>query len=451
MILFNLLISQNIAQVPTSSHLFSKDVPKHFRSSSSLIKSLTLAYVVKEPSVLMEHKKSLAARKFFRENYWQQLVNIVWHKSILMSAFDKASSKYIIELSHINAYRDQNTSKNLVSKFSKSLLEGSIVSSFSSSIPTHTPLLALQYKWPKYLKACKSKMLNLFNSSPYGEYLKYAKRYLSRNITLNHFPLFVVSNYLGQMIISEPSTELIQKKNFWTHSLSTSTANQFHQGWFFTSFDDAKEYMDSINKQYGLQKNHLKVFVCNFSALYEIQNEFGHQVYFRLMPDLKEVSSLIKTHRYNGGISFHKKQKYGATYFQGQPIYIIKSNGNNANSDLSVGRYLEKYDLVFANYETASNVFKKINSKSSNDRFKIPNIIVYNLESFIEDEIFGKTSPVSPSLLVPSQNSYSFTKKYLLRKKTSLAYNNIENYISLIRLWSKRILWSLTSKQPHGW
>jgi len=106
-----------------------------------------------------------------------------------------------------------------------------------------------------------------------------------------------------------------------------------------------------------------------------------------------------------------------------------------------------KYNLAFTNYNTAISTWNKLN----NDLFNVkrpsrPSLIVSNLEDSISNSFnYNKKYKF---LLVPSQESYNFTKQYQLRNKMNLVYSTISNHISSIELWSKRILWSLTSRQP---
>lgn len=453
MILFDLIVSQNITELSRGSALNDKCMHICLKSRSSMSKSFSLAYAIKNPEFLSEPKLNLASRKFARQNYWQKIADSIWEQPIFLSAPSKLHDRYAIELNYLNTHKEHGGNKYLVSRFSKSLLEGSISSSISTDLNAPLRLLSgVHYKWRKIFKLRQEKIMSLFQTNIYQDYLKRAKKYFSCYASINHFPLFAVSNSLGQMIISEPPGELEKKKDLLDYVWPAPEAEKLHQGWFFTSFEDAQEYMESISKYYNLSNDHLKVFVCNFSAFYNIADRFNHKVYFRLLPDLGEVGNLIKKYRHYGNISFHKKQKHGAKYFQGQPLYMLKTkehqeeyfNAYNATS-------LKRYNPVFTSYETAYSVLRKATSKSSSSKFKMPDLVIYNLESFIEDELAKSKSQHSSFLLVPSENAYWFTKKHFLRTNIDLACDTIASRIWSIQLWSRRVFWSLTSKQPYGW
>ncbi len=333
------------------------------------------------------------------------------------------------------------------------MLEGSVCSSLSSdNYDSFYASLSIRYPWAKVFKLKQEKILGLFYPNAYRQYLKKAQSYLSQNNAMNHFPLFVVSNNLGQMIISEPPNELDKGEDLFDYILPDLRPKRLHQSWFFVNFEDAQEYMGSISKYYGLKKDHLKIFACNFSSLYSILDKFSHQVYFRLVPDLEEVSNLIKNYRFRGNISFHEKQKYGSGYFQGQPLYMLRAKDQYMYPYAYNSQQVNKHSLIFTSYKTACNVLGKIANESPNlKKIKIPDLIVYNLESFIEDQFSLGEGLMRSFLLVPSQNSYWFTKNHFLRKKTNLMRDSVASYISFAQLWSKRILWSLTSRQPKDW
>ncbi len=449
MILFDLIVTQNITGLSRDLALDHGGQPVFCKSSKSMSKSLALAYVAKNPEILIGSKIDLANRNFIQKNYWQKIVNNAWRQVIFLSIPAKSYHKYVVELNYLNTNKDQWFNKRLVSNFSQSLLEGSVASLVSTEPISSTAVSAVQYDWRKSLKLKQEKILSLFKSDPNQHYIQRIKKYLTSNIFADHFPLFVVSNYLGQMIISEPPSELEEGRDLLEYIMPVSSARHLSQAWFFTSFEDAQEYMASIADYYDLQKGHLKIFTCGFSDFYNAVDKFGHKVYFRLVPDLQEVSNLIKKYRTYRNISFYKGQNYSSTSFQGQPLYMLKAKKqHNKPHDISCKNNLGAYDLLFTSYVTACNVLQKNVLKSFDaKKSQQPDLLVYNLESFIQDEL-SKDDPASSFLLVPSENTYCFTKKYFLQKKANLINDAILNYLLPIHLWSKRILWSLTSRQP---
>jgi len=450
MILFDLIVSQNTLRLSKNLALDYKRAPVFSKHYSSVAKSLAVAYIVKQPEILIESKVDLAKKNFIQKNYLQKIFNNAWRQVVFLSIPDKSYDKYVIELNYLNTRRDQNINKKLLSRFSKALLEGSVASFVSTDpIDSSPPVSTVQYLWRRGLKLSQQILPSVFACNPYQEHIKHAKNYLARNVFANHFPLFTVSNYLGQMIISEPPSNLEKNRGMFNHMTLKPYASHFYQAWFFTSFEDAQEYMSSIAEYYNLQKDHLKIFACTLSTFYDAIDKFGHNVHFRLMPDLKEVSNIVKKYKNYSNISFHERQKYSSAYFQGQPLYMVKTRSQSHNHyDSNNVSDLGKHDLLFADYVTACNVLNKTTDRSlSLKKLQIPSLLVYNLESFIQDELF-KDGQSSSLLLVPSENTYWFTKKNFLEHKAGLFNDTVSTCMLSIKLWSKRVLWSLTSKQP---
>lgn len=449
MILFDLIVSQNTLGLSKNLALDYKRASVFSKSYNSLIKSFPVAYTVKHSEVLTEPKVNLANRNFIQRNYWQKIFNHIWRQVVFLSIPSKSYSKYVIELNYLNTRRDQSINKRLISKFSRALLEGSVASCVSTDSIDASSVSSAQYLWRQSLKLKQERLLSIFTNNPYQDHLKRAKNYLAHNTFVDHFPLFAVSNYLGQMIISEPPNHLGKNIAMFEYRQSKLHSSQLYQAWFFISFQDAQEYMSSIADHYDLQKDHLRISTCTFSTFYDVVDKFGHKVHFRLLPDLQEVSDMVKRYRNYRNISFHENQGCSSTYFQGQPLYMLKTkNGCHNYYGTSNLKDLGKYDLLFTNYTTACNVLNKITDRSlSSTKLQIPSLLVYNLESFLKDE-FLKDDSSNLFLLVPSENTYWLTKKHFLEQKATLVNDAVSSSLSSVRLWSKRVLWSLTSKQP---
>jgi len=205
--------------------------------------------------------------------------------------------------------------------------------------------------------------------------------------------------------------------------------------------------MENIRQIYGLKKNSVKIFTCNISTLYRIMSKFDHKIEFKLIPDLQEISKLIKQYRYSKNISFHSNQQYSKKSFKGQPIYLFNQEDIISYDYNGKNKKMYTYNLAFTNYDTAMSAWNKLNYKLLNkQKSSRPDLIVYNLEDFIANNFNYKSK--NKLLLVPSEDSYNFTKKYQLRTNLDIVYKTISNKISTLELWSKRILWSLTSRQP---
>ena len=450
MILFNLMFFKDTSNCLRSFDVNSSYFEQNVTKSSNLIrKNVGLAYVLKNSEILSESKYTLSKKNFEKQNIWRKFFNNIWEQEIFLSANSKTLNKYNVELNSFSVNQSQNMQKYLVSQFSKSLFDGSIQSSLSYDISNYKSSLSdIEYSWGKMLKMQLLSINTLFQKNEYYKNLKKIKNILDRQINLNYLPLFVVSNNLGQMVISEPPTDLNISKYVKSYTSTINQNSNLYHGFFFTNYEDAQEYMLYIQKYYNLDDKRLKVFTCSFSAFYNIMNKFNHEIYFKLVPDLKEVSELIKRYRYQNNIVFHKKQKYSKASFQGQPLYFIKNGTDDIPHDVCKEQKIQKYNFLFTNYNDALQFSNRLKGELSNSKFKKRSLMVYNLEHFIKDQLSVNVNNQRPFLVVPSKTSYSFTKQYRLKQSSQSAQVHFAEIVANIKLWSKRIFWSLTSRKP---
>ena len=443
MILFNLMFFKDNSNCIGSLNVNSSYVAGDAKKPYKLIKKSTgLAYILKNSDFVSGSKYNLAERNFVKQSIWQKFFNNLWEQEVFLSTNSKVLNKYNVELNSLNVNQGQNIQKHLVSKFSRSLFDISIQSSLSSEISTsNNSFYSIEYLWSKVLKIQLLSINHLLQKNAYYENLRRVQNILDEKINLNYLPLFTISNNLGQMVISEPPTDLNISRYVRSYASVTNQNSNLYHGFFFTNYEDAQEYMLYIQKYYNLDNKKLKIFTCNFSTYYKIMERFSHGVYFKLVPDLKEVSELIKKYRYHNNISFHKKQKYNRTSFQGQPLYFVKNSKYNLHK-----RY--KYNLLFTNYNDALLFCNRQESKITNSGLKKPNLVVYNLENFIKDQFTFKTKNQNTFLVVPSKASYMFMKKNEMTESNQSFHMHFAETISYIKLWSKRIFWSLTSRKP---
>lgn len=447
MILFNLMFFKDNSNCIGSLNVNSSYVAGNAKKTYQVTKKNTgLAYILKNSDFVSGSKYNLAERNFVKQSIWQKFFNNLWEQEVFLSTNSKVLNKYNVELNSLNVNQGQNIQKYLVSKFSRSLFDISIQSSLGSEISTsNSSFYSIEYLWSKVLKIQLLNINRLLQKNAYYEKLKRVQNILDEKIDLNYLPLFTISNNLGQMVISEPPTDLNISRYVRTYASTTNQNSNLYHGFFFINYEDAQEYMLYIQRYYNLDNKKLKIFTCNFSTYYKIMERFSHGVYFKLVPDLKEVSELIKKYRYHNNISFHKKQKYNRTSFQGQPLYFVKNSKYNLYHNL---HKRHKYNLLFTNYNDALLFCNRQESKTSNSKLKKPNLVVYNLEHFIKDQFTFKNKHQNAFLVVPSKASYMFMKKNEMTKSSQSFHMHFAETISYVKLWSKRIFWSLTSRKP---
>lgn len=440
MMFLNLVLLQNnsyYAVVNTVQSHVSNDhkvLPNNFSN-----KRVKLAYIFQMPEMISKSKQVVSEKKLFKTGVTHKLFRHLWKQDIFLSINDKSLYKYNMDVNSVNIVKHQKKQKSLLSKFSKALFSGSIQCSLTSSLNTSKKsVISVNYSWSKVLRLQILKVQNLFVNSSYMNNLQ---NLLKNRINTKCLPVFTISNHLGQMIISEPSRSFSGTQYIKN---SENIINKMYYGFFFINYEDAKEYLQYVQHKYNLKNESLTIFSCNLNTFYNMMETFSKEIYFRLIPDLKEISSLIKEPRDRKYLIFHENQKKGRTFFQGQPLYSVKYKNSYLRHVISD----KKYTLLFTNHDDALNIANILQNNASPSLSQRPKVIVYNLEKFINDQLTQNNNSKENFFIIPSKSSYLFTKKYHIYSSGQLVRNQCVESFSCINLWVKRVFWSLTSRKP---
>ena len=411
-----------------------------------------------------ELTKTKQGYQLVNRNFWQKLINKYWQETIFISASNSMLENYTNKLkaSGLSTY-DGNNYKNFLKQFSNDLLHRKI--QVSSDRYDQKNILKSMYKNNIYVKYKWFKSLN------FSIFFLRSNRYklINKFLTGEHnktFPLFILINDKKQIVLSESSEQLNHRQmmlKFYQKVAYRILDNKSsYIGLFFTNLDDAIEYSNYISSKYSKSTRNIdiKIVPTTIQLYYEFLCKNNFDIEFRLVPDLKEISKLVYQYKSYKNVAFDSNQKYGSNYFQGQPIYFIKSYNlykhNNTNSFNDVYAFSTsdqlQYETVFFNYETALNTWKMYKNKSSKYYLPSkPSVYVSNLETFLTTSDYRKKN--TNLVFIPSAKNYSFTKKYI--------QNNLENDKKLVNLLKHyncqlkslfyRILWSLTTRQPVNW
>lgn len=456
MILFNLIFAKNILELP--DHLLVKTNSEVKTKTHISIKNTrqlsTLPCLVSTVDFLTKSNTDLANKELISNNLLRRLVNKFWQQTIFLSVPTKLSDKYIAQLNSLNLVKDKINQKKFLSKFSRSLIDGSIESSLSKDLLTDYKSSSIKYLWRKGLNPKYSGNLNLLLPNANQKSLQKIQKQSGNLLKIRNFPLFIVTNHLGQMVIAEPPESSHVTSSLINIFPNKSSSRPFYQGWFFTSNKDAEEYLQHIKKQYRIINinNKLKIFTCNLETFYKLSHNSRSIVQFRLVPDLHEVGKLVTQYSSYRSIVFDTNQNYGKDYFQGQPIYTIMNDSSDYYYQVLNDKQKMKYKPVFTNYETAVSSWNSFVRNQGHSKIsKHPKFMVYNLEDFLEDQLNDSSQSQLPAILIPSKNCYEFIKNSQLKYTPDIIYENFFTCFSYLKLWTKRVLWSLTSRQPHDW
>lgn len=280
-------------------------------------------------------------------------------------------------------------------------------------------------------------------------------------------PLFVVVNDFYQLILSEPADNLLVTNNLkqiiykWysDRCLAPYQMSPIYQGWFFINPQDAIEYSNYIQGQYheSLQYYGTQIIPTKLIFYYWVNRLAPPSSQIRIMPDLTEIGRLVTQPKFRRDLIFHDNQSHGPDYFQGQPIYYINLDAVESQKVYNVYLEFHKQLIKSSNFQTSFPLFfSKEVAISSWNRFiqrnqqyryiKKPIWTVYNLEDLLKDSEDGFDFSSENLLFIPSYDMEDQMRVWASYPRDN-ALKFVKNCQMLYLIWSKRIWWSLTSRQ----
>lgn len=412
--------------------------------------------------------ESFANKKILSRNLLHKLINKYWEETIFLSTPSNISDIYAGNLKANGMSLDNNEYKKFLVDFNKDLNVGRIKAIINSDInqsKNTSNSLYIKYKWKKGLNLGFKSLRYLFNIRNIFNQ-GFIDKKLLQVLNNNEAPVFTVINSFNQIVMAEPSRKIINNLRLLDnlYILYDKLFNFPHnnrptyEGLFFINPIDACEYKQYIESKYHQSdvENHLYILASKLSFYYRIVNKCIPMVTFRLIPDLHEVGKLIFKYRKFSNLSFHDQQNYGKNYFQGQPIYIIQPTfATNRitkkiipldyNHEINNLKRHQASEALFLSYDTVLLAWKKMKEKYKDYSLSShPKIIVYNLEDYIDNT-------TANFVLIPSKESFDFIQRKDVYQKKHYISQILSSKLLSIRVLTKRIIWSLTSKQPNLW
>nr|YP_010619437.1 hypothetical protein orf478 [Xiphosiphonia pinnulata]WAX03450.1 hypothetical protein orf478 [Xiphosiphonia pinnulata] len=411
--------------------------------------------------------KEIENNKLLSRNVWQKLINKYLQETIFLSLANNVSSSYVIKLkaSGLSVYNNTEH-KDFLYRFSKKLLDGKVnvitndLNNLSNLIPVQKNNISLKYKWFKLWDFEKV----TFNKDLLSIFINKTSKLFNFSL-----PLFIVVNNDKEIVVSESTDQLLKSRaqfNIFSYLIKSKKHNKnLYTCLLFVNPQDAIEYRDYIKGNYSSStlSSNIQVVPANMQLYYKLMELKNNNIDFRLIPDLSEISNLLRKYKKYKNVSFHITQKYNHKSFQGQPIYLIKSlyvkNKFSKNTKKFDYFYVVKkdkdnlkYQAVFFNYRTLMGAWKKFKQENLDyDLPYVPEVSVSNFESFIQEKNYKKN--YSNIIFLPSLQTYNFIQKYpdmSLKHQQELKYWLLNKGLYLKTLVC-RVFWSLTSRQPTNW
>lgn len=292
-----------------------------------------------------------------------------------------------------------------------------------------------------------------------SEFSNASKKFLIDQLSAS--PVFVVKNGFNEIILGHPLSRIKRGEiNNITNSFLSllNHSNRTHPvstGLFFFHPDDALEFKDFIKSVNPLAAKHMEINVepVGLHFAYKMNRNISSDTQFSFVPDLKEVGDLLFKHQKDKNLIFHKNQYYGKKFFQGQPIYMIQpitlKDRTGKISTIKFTGLNDNREVIFTNLEAANRSwanFTKINSQLKS--IKKPNLLVYNLESFLKDKERLNKQDLQKFVVITNKKAYLATKELIaLPDSNSFVKHlklNIKPKLFFVKLWVRRLFSTLT-------
>nr|YP_009293868.1 hypothetical protein Ahnf_071 [Ahnfeltia plicata]AOM65556.1 hypothetical protein Ahnf_071 [Ahnfeltia plicata]UAT97337.1 hypothetical protein Ahn.pli.Chile.pt_010 [Ahnfeltia plicata] len=479
MSLFNLMFMQwisdysdrFISEVNTCDYKKIKSFDSNFRATINPVLLISAKTKVNSREKTVEN---FSDKKYMTNNLIKELIHKYWQQTIFLSIPNSSSENYSNKLRSDSISPDKSKQKKFLADFSKALVIGRIEASVIKDISSKTKNSYIKYVWRKGVNLpSPNNWSGIFENKRYSSFPSKMQVNLMQKLKANQFPVFTLVNGFNQIIVTEPSEELLINENLldkfykWYHDnfLWQKDYKPVYEGLFFVNPSDAEEYQEYTASKYinSSRQYNLNLFASGLDVYYRMVRTSPPRVQFRLIPDLKEVGRLVRKYRNKKNITFHHKQKYGRNYFQGQPIYLIQPvlSRSKASNITQLVKYTYKIgrsnneiesDTVFTNYDTAVLAWQKFRHEHSEYKLpSVPKLMVYNLEDLLSRDESDISISQKNYFFVPAQESYYFMTNNEIKQSKISKSSYLNHKMLYAKVWAKRILWSLTSRQPINW
>lgn len=362
----------------------------------------------------------------------------------------------------IRKHKDRNHRSFFYKKVFKSLLHQKVrvvTSPISASElkKQRNILLSQRFIWGANLEP--SAILSYFRNKKTLESSNVSNKFLIDQLSAS--PVFVVKNGFNEIILGYPQSSI--KRGSVNHISSSNLSLLNHSnpicpastGLFFFHPDDAFEFKDFIKSVNPLSAKNLEIDVepVGLHFAYKMNRNLSSGTQFSFIPDFKEVGDLIFKHQKDKHLVFHKHQHYGKNFFQGQPIYIIQPiHVTDQNGNQRIVKFTglnDDREVIFTNLEAANKSWTNfIKNHSELASVKRPNLLVYNLESFLKDKERLHKKGFQKFVVITSKDAYITTKELQAVQYSNSLFKhlklNIKPKLFFLKLWVRRLIFALT-------
>ena len=268
---------------------------------------------------------------------------------------------------------------------------------------------------------------------------------------LKKVPIYTVVNGNDEIILASPREQTNQSSLQWFYDqyynwfIWKEDHGPITVGLFFSNKQDAESYLHEIclKDPRGAQNLGLNVKSTALDTFYYLNRTSNPRVQVRMISDLQELDELLRIHINKNFSLIHPKQKYGKNWFKGTPIYILRTDDVNQNTESANKK------LIFFSKKDIEKILEeyKDNKKSNINK---PSVEIYNLENYLLDLEKSSLEAIKKVNFFPPYRSYKTISENIEYKNAEPSENKkikkiFVEKIKSIQRFSKGVIWLITS------
>lgn len=271
---------------------------------------------------------------------------------------------------------------------------------------------------------------------------------------LKKVPVYTVVNGKNEIILASPRDNNKTSSLDWFYSqyynwfIWKKDEGPITVGLFFSNKEDAESYLHEVclKDPRGAENLGLNIKSTGLDTFYYLNRTSTPKVQLRIISNLHELDQLLKHYIKQGECFINPKQKYGSNWFKGTPIYIMRTQNLNADTQ----KESVKKKLIFFNKNDIEKVLAVYRNDEKKLKIKEPNIEIYNLENYILDLEKLPTEIIEKISFFPPYESYKTINESLKTTKTQNPKDKeLKNFFiekqKSVQRFCKGVIWLVTS------